>query len=262
MRKDLFTTLITGASGGIGEELARVFAKHGHNLILAARRKDRLEALAEELSEQQGIEVDVFSADLAVPDGAARLHGAVTEAGHQVGILVNNSGLLAEGKFLDVDLEQHCQILDVNARALMQLTHLFGRDMRQRKQGRILNVCSTSAFQPVPSLATYAATKAFVLSLSEALAIENEDHGISVTALCPGFVQTDMTRKGDGGHMHLPMVPVLSAAEVAEQGYRATMKGKKIYINGMGNRLVQTMTQHQPRWAWYRIAKILEHRKL
>lgn len=262
MSKNLPTSLITGASGGIGEELARVFAEHGHDLILAARRRDRLEALAEELSEAHDIEVHVLSVDLAVSDGAARLHAAVTEADHEVGVLVNNSGLLAEGKFLDIDLQQHCQILDVNARALMQLTHLFGRDMRQRKRGRILNVCSTSAFQPVPSLASYAATKAFVLSLSEALAIENAAHGITVTALCPGFVQTDMTEKDDGGHMNLPMVPLLTAAEVAEQGYRATMKGKTVYINGMGNRLVQTFTQHQPRWVWHRIGKIMEHRKL
>lgn len=261
MSKNLTTTLITGASGGIGEELARVFAEHGHDLILAARRRDRLEALGEELSEAHGVEVHVQSADLAAPDGAARLHAAVAEAGQQVGILVNNSGILAEGKFLDIDLEQHCQILDVNARALMQLTHLFGQDMRKRKRGRILNVCSTSAFQPVPGLASYAATKAFVLSLSEALAMENASHGITVTALCPGFVQTDMTQKDDGGHMNLPLVPLLTAREVAEQGYRATMKGKTVYINGMGNRLVQTLTRHQPRWVWHRIGKVMEHRK-
>ncbi len=262
MRKDLPTTLITGASGGIGEELARVFAAKGHDLILAARREDRLQSLAEELGASRAIEVHVFPADLAVPDGAAKLHAAVTEAGHEVGVLVNNSGLLAEGKFFDISLEQHCQILDVNARALMQLTHLFGRDMRQRKRGRILNVCSTSAFQPVPGLASYAATKAFVLSLSEALAIENAAHGVTVTALCPGFVQTDMTHRDDGGHMNLPMVPLLTAAEVAEQGYRATIKGKTVYINGLGNRMVQTLTKHQPRWVWHRIGKIMEHRKL
>ena len=239
-----------------------MFAEHGHDLILAARRKDRLEALGEELREAHSLEVHVLSADLAVPDGAVRLHSAIAQADLEVGILVNNSGLLAEGNFLDIDLEQHCQILDVNARALMQLTHLFGQDMRRRKRGRILNVCSTSAFQAVPGLASYAATKAFVLSLSEALAMENAAHGITVTALCPGFVQTEMTQKEDGGHMNQPMVPLLTAREVAEQGYRATMKGKTLYINGIGNRLVQTLVKHQPRWVWHSIGKIMEHRKL
>lgn len=255
------TTLVTGASGGIGEELARVFAKHGHDLILAARRRDRLEALAKELGDRHKVEAHVFVADLALDNGAAALHTAVTEAGHEVGVLVNNSGVLDEGKFLDIDLERHCQILDVNARALMQLSHLFGRDMRRRKQGRILNVCSISAFQPLPNLASYAATKAFVLSLSEALAIENAAHGITVTALCPGFVKTDMIDKGDGDYMKAPLVPTLSAEEVAVQGYRATMTGKTVYINGLGNRLLQTFTQHQPRWLRSRIGKIMEQQK-
>lgn len=255
------TTLITGASSGIGEELARVFAKHGHDLILAARRRDRLEALAKELRDRHKVEAHVFVADLALDNGAAALHTAVTEAGYEVGILVNNAGVLAEGKFLDIDLEKHCQILDVNARALMQLTHLFGRDMRRRKQGRILNVCSISGFQPLPNLASYAATKAYVLSLSESLAIENAAHGITVTALCPGFVKTDMIDKGESDHMKAPLVRTLSAEEVAVQGYDATMAGKTVYINGVGNRLVQAFTQYQPRWMRRRVLELMERQK-
>lgn len=254
------TTLITGASSGIGEELARVFARHGHELILAARRKDRLEALAKELGDQHKVEVHVFVADLALEDGAGALHAAVVEAGHEVGILVNNAGVLAEGKFLDIDMEKHSQILNVNARALMQLSHLFGREMRRRKQGRILNVCSLSAFQAVPNVASYAATKAYALSLSEALAIENAAHGITVTVMCPGFVKTDMIGKDDGDHMQASLMQMQTAEQVAVQGYHATMKGKTVYINGLGNKLTQAFTQLMPRWVWHRIGKLMEQR--
>ncbi len=253
-------TLITGASAGIGEELARVFARHGHDLLLAARRRDRLEALADELRDSQGVKVTVYQVDLATDSGARELYAAVKKGRQAVGVLVNNAGLLAEGKFLDVPLETHTQILAVNCRALLELCHLFGRDMGRRGQGRVLNVCSTSAFQPVPGLATYAATKALVLSLSEALSIEWARLGITITALCPGFVETDMTKTGDGKHMALPLVPLLSPTEVAEQGYRATMKGRPVYINGLGNRLVQTLTSSQPRWVQHRIARLLEYR--
>lgn len=253
-------TLITGASAGIGEELTRVFARNGHDLLLAARRRDRLEALAAEMRDAYGVRVTVYQADLATDTGATDLHAAVQKDRHTVGILVNNAGLLAEGRFLDVELETHTQILAVNTRALLELCHLFGRDMGRRGRGRVLNVCSTSAFLPVPNLATYAASKAMVLSLSEALSIEWERLGITVTALCPGFVETDMTRTGDGKHMALPLVPLLSAREVAEQGYRATMKGRPVYINGMGNRLVQTLSAHQPRWVMHRISRLLEYR--
>lgn len=262
MQDNHSATLITGASGGIGEELARVFAQHGHNLVLAARRRERLEAIADTLMKRHDIEVDVIVADLATPRGAADLYSEVSGLGREVSILVNNSGLLEEGMFLDLDIDQQCRILDVNVRALMQLTHYFGGDMRRRKSGRILNICSTSAFQPVPGLATYAASKAFVLSLSEALAMENADHGVTVTALCPGFVETEMVAKKDGGgHMQVPFVPLLTAAEVAEQAYKATVKGTPVYINGMSNRLLERLSHHQPRWLMHRIGKLMKSSK-
>ena len=255
MRKHRPVTLITGASGGIGEELARTFAKNGHDLVLAARRKERLDHIAADLVRQFGIEAIGIKVDLASPEGAGNLYAELGELGLDVEILVNNSGLLSEGDFLDLDLDRHCQILDVNARSLMQLTHLFGSDMRSREHGRILNVCSTSAFQPVPGVATYAASKAFVLSLSEALSIENAEYGITVTAVCPGFVETDMIKKQDGGHMNFPLVPLLSAEQVAEEAYSATLEGKAFFINGRGNRLMQVITQHSPRWISHRLGK-------
>ncbi|MGQ0622603.1 MAG: SDR family NAD(P)-dependent oxidoreductase [Panacagrimonas sp.] len=253
-------TLITGASAGIGEHLAEVFAANGHDLVLAARRLDRLEALAKRLSRSAGIQAHCFESDLSTDAGPRELHRAVSAAGLEVGILVNNAGLLTDGPFLDQDLASQSQIVAVNVRALLELSHLFGGDMRKRRSGRILNICSTSAFQPVPGLATYAASKAFVLSLSESLGIENEAHGITITALCPGFVKTDMTLKDGGGHMSVPGVPVLGPREVAEQGYRAVMKGKPVYVNGIANRLVQTVLTTQPRWATRRMFSLL-HRK-
>lgn len=256
------TALITGASAGIGAELARVFARNGHDLVLAARRKDRLEQLAAELRAAHGIEVAVFAADLGAADGASKLHEEVNSAGHPIAILVNNAGVLAEAPFLDTELEAHRQIVGLNVSALLELTHRFGRDMRARGHGRILNICSTSAFQPVPKLASYAASKAFVLSLSEALSIENARHGITVTALCPGFTQTEMIQKGNGEHMSLPLVRVLTPQEVAEQGYRALMKGKPVYINGLSNQLIQAVVTRQPRWLSHRLAKVLQRRGL
>ena len=250
-------TLITGASAGIGENLAEVFAQHGHDLILAARRRDRLEALAGRLSGSTGVKAYCFESDLATAGGPRSLYAAIREAGHEVGILVNNAGVLTEGPFLDADLDQHRQIVALNVRALMELSHLFGNDMRARKSGRILNICSTSAFQPVPALATYAASKAFVLSLSESMAIENAEHGLTVTALCPGFVKTDMIARDSGGHMSVPGVPVLGPREVAEQGYRALMKGKPLYVNGLGNRLVKSVLNTPPRWAARRFSAYL-----
>ena len=256
MKEHRSVTLITGASGGIGEELAGVFAKNGHDLVLAARRKERLDHIAANLAGQYGVEAIGIKVDLALPDGAENLYAEIGELGLEVEILVNNSGLLSEGDFLDLDLDRHCHILDVNARSLMKLTHIFGRDMRGRGQGRILNICSTSAFQPVPGVATYAASKAFVLSLSEALSIENAEYGITVTAVCPGFVETDMIKKEDGGQMKFPIVPLLSAKEVAEEAYSATLEGKAYFINGRGNRLMQMITQHSPRWIYHRMGKV------
>ncbi len=229
-------------------------------MILAARRKEKLEALAGELMSQHGISVATYAADLASGVGASKLYNQVMADAHEVGILVNNAGGLADGAFFDVDLVRHKQIVSLNITALMELSHMFGGDMRSRRHGRILNVCSTSAFQPVPGLASYAATKAFVLSLSEALAIENARYGITVTALCPGFVRTELIEKEAGGHMSIPLVKVLSASEVAEQAYLATMKGKPVYINGMGNRLLKTLMTQQPRWVSHRIGRVLEQR--
>ena len=256
------TALITGASGGIGEELARVFAAHGHDLVVVARRLDKLESLASQLRDSDNVAVTPIAADLGDPAGPKRVYEEVRTAGIDVDILVNNAGVLADGSFLDVPLDEHRQIIAVNISALMELSHLFGQKMRDRGEGRILNVCSTSAFQPVPDLGPYAASKAFVLSLSQAMSIENAGTGVTVTALCPGFTATDMIAKEGGGHMNLPFVPVLTAKQVASEGYDALMKGKPVHINGRANQIVEAFVTRQPRWITHRVSRALRHRGL
>lgn len=255
-------TLITGASAGIGAELAREFARKGHDLIVAARNLTALETLAESLRKKYKVKVEVIAADLAAPQGAYKLHAAVQAKSLSVEVLVNNAGILGDGPFLDQSLDMHMNTLAVNVGSLMALCHLFGNDMKPRKHGYILNVCSTSAFQPVPNLASYAASKAFVLSLSEALAIENAEHGITVTAVCPGFTATELIQKEQGGSMSLPGVPVLTPQQVAQESYEALMKGKAVHVNGVANRVLQIASEYQPRWLAQKIGKVLFKRGL
>jgi len=242
------TVLITGASAGIGAAIAREFARNGHDLILVARSADKLHRLADELSKAHGITTHVFPADLGAADAAQKLHQDVTKNGLAVDILVNNAGLLHEGPFWQTTLADHQQLLQVNIGALMALTHLFLPAMIERKSGRVLQLASTSAFQPIPYLSTYAASKAFVLSFSEALNIELKGTGVKVTALCPGFTETEMIAKAGGKSMNVPFVRNLTAEEVAQQGYGACMAGAPLFINGASNRAMIAFGRHQPRW--------------
>lgn len=255
-------TLITGASAGIGAELARVFASKGHDLIVAARNVAALDKLAENLRSTHKVKVEVIAADLAAPHGAYKLHSAVQAKSLEVDVLVNNAGILGDGPFLDQSLDMHMNTLAVNVGSLMALCHLFGNDMKPRRRGYILNVCSTSAFQPVPNLASYAASKAFVLSLSEALAIEIADSGIKVTAVCPGFTATELIQKQEGGSMSLPGVPLLTPKQVAQESYEALMKGKAVHVNGIANRVLQVASEYQPRWLAQKIGKVMYKRGL
>lgn len=255
----LDTALITGASTGIGAALAREFAGNGHDLILVARSLGKLQALADELSAQHGIRADVIAQDLSATDAAETLHAEVLRRGLTVGILVNNAGLLFEGPYEATALASHQQLLQVNIGAVVALTHHVLPGMIARGQGRVLNLASTSAFQPVPYLATYAASKAFVLSFSEALAIELKGRGVTVTALCPGFTETEMIAKAEGKSMNVPLVRNMTAEEVAREGYAACMTGSPMHVNGLANRALVTLGRLQPRvlqrWVIERIAK-------
>lgn len=241
-------TLITGASGGIGEQLARVFARNGHNLILVARSRDKLTALSDELTASHNVACVVMPADLTDPAAPETLFNATQAQGLDVDILVNNAGLLIEGALNDNPLTAHMQLIQVNVSACTALAWLYGKPMREAGRGRILNIASTSSFQPVPNLATYAASKAFLLSFSEALWIETQGSGVSVTAVCPGFTNTDMiTREGGGKSMSIPLVPNMEACDVAEEAYTACMAGKAMHINGRMNQLVVEAARFQPR---------------
>lgn len=245
-KRDTAATLITGASAGIGAALAREFAAHGHPLLLVARSKPRLHALAEEIQRDHGVRCDSFIADLQKPNAPQRIFDHAQAEGLEIGVLVNNAGTLLEGGFAELPLADQLGLLQVNLAAPIALTHLFVQSMRARRSGRILNIVSTSAFNPVPSLAVYAATKAALLSLSEAMALELRGSGVSVTAVCPGFTDTAMIDRQGGGSMSLPLIPNLTPERVAREAYRACMSGRPLLINGLGNRLSVEGLRHTP----------------
>src|SRR6476646_4480129 len=185
------TTLITGASSGIGAAFARKFAALGRNVLLVARSEDKLIALCNELGRVSGIRAQYVAMDLTEADAASRLLEETRKRDLEVEMLVNNAGFGSMGEFAKLDLATELEIIDLNVKSLVDLTYRFIEPMRERRQGTIINVASTAAFQGVPFMATYAATKAFVLSFSEALSEENRPHGIRVLALCPGVTDTN-----------------------------------------------------------------------
>src|SRR6478672_10987966 len=183
-------TLITGASSGIGETFARKLAAQGHDVLLVARSEDKLIALCNELGLNHNVRAQYFVADLSQPDAPARLLAETVERNLEIDLLINNAGFGSMGDFAKLDFELELKMIDLNIRSLVELTHRFLQPMRERKSGSIINVASTAGFQGVPFMATYAATKAFVLSFSEALWEENRTYGIKVMALCPGVTET------------------------------------------------------------------------
>lgn len=241
--------LVTGASAGIGHEIALVFAGHGHDLVLVARSRDKLEALATEVREKHGRTATVIAMDLTEPGAPQRLFERVRGLG--VDILVNNAGT---GEFMDfatADPSHIDQILALNVVALTQLTRLFVGPMVDRGHGRVMNIASVAAFQPTPRLSVYGATKAFVLSLSEALSEELSGTGVTVTALCPGFVDTDLVHHlADelGRPDFVPSFFMLDAVDVAREGYHSCMKGEAVHINGRSYEVIVQWLRLQPRW--------------
>lgn len=240
--------LITGASRGIGAELAKQFARGGYDLVLVARNAGQLLELASSINEEHGRWATTISADLAEPGAVEQLCRQLRQEDIVVDVLVNNAGLLDNGEFTDIPLQDHLQLINLNIAVLTALTRQLLEPMRQRGRGRILNVASLAAFRPVPQLAVYAATKAYVLSFTEALSEELKGSGVTITALCPGFVRTGMTTGGvDGSDLHLPPALMLSPEFVAREGYRACMKGETVHVPGLGGRLMASITDLQPR---------------
>src|ERR1035438_2712964 len=252
---DRKTALITGASSGIGLELARIFAREGYNLVLVARNGDRLRQLASELEKADGARSLILATDLTDPGAAAYVLDQTTRAGLQLDVLVNNAGFGQYGLFAENDLEECLQQIQLNVTTLTHLTRLYLPGMIERKSGRILNVASTAAFQPGPLMAVYFATKAYVLHFSEAIANELHGSGVTVTCLCPGATVTEFHKRANATGMKLLKMGAMDARTVAEDGYRALIAGKPVVISGVKNWLVAQSVRFSPRWLVTAIAR-------
>ncbi len=241
--------LVTGASSGIGEELARVYAEHGHNVILVARREGRLVVLANELR-AKGVKAHVIAMDLARPESADHLFNSVQALGVHVDVLVNNAGFTHHGRFVAMDATAVKEMLQLNMATLAALSHRFADPMVAAGDGRILNISSVTAFQPVPGFALYAAGKAFVLSFTEALSEELKGTGVSVTVLCPGLTDTAMVDsvQDDGRLPQIPSFLISDVRAVAREGYDAAERREVVRVPGLANQMTALWVQSQPRW--------------
>src|SRR5579864_8313544 len=237
--------LVTGASSGIGAALARELARHGHDLVLSARRTAPMEALAAELR-GLGAAATIISADLAQPGGAATLVREITAAGREIEVLVNNAGLGAIGRFAQIDPVRDAEIMQVNIVALTELTRLLLAPMLARKRGKIVLVASTASFLPCPNMAVYAATKAYVRSFGEALGQELAGSGVSVNVLCPGATETEFLEVAGGRFSRSQMRRMMSANEVARIGYRGMARGERVTVTGLTNRVLTFAATHAP----------------
>ncbi len=251
------TALVTGASSGIGEALARCFARDGHDLVLVARSGDKLKALAEALKAEFGVRATVSAADLSQAGAAATLAASLARKRIAIDVLVNNAGVLEHGAFTGMPALRHQELIALNVAGLTAMLAEFVPGMVERGRGRVLNVASIAAFQPVPSLATYAATKAYVLSLTESLAEELRGSGVTVTALCPGITATPMLSAAVGFNASLDRLPRFLIGEVdavAAEGYRACMSGEVVCVPGALNRAATVAARATPKWLLRRIA--------
>ena len=241
------TVLITGASSGIGLELARCFAADGSRLILVARNTAALESLAGELRKAHGIETVVLTADLSLSGTPGKIFSELKGRGVVVDVLVNNAGFGAHGMFSELPLQRQLEMIQVNVAALTELTGLFLPGMVERRCGGVLNVASVAGFVPGPGMAVYYATKAFVLSFSEALAEELAGAGVKVMALCPGPTATNFGRVAHAKDARLTRVGSMSAKEVAVKGHKAFRCGRVVVVSGWRNRLLVLLVRLTPR---------------
>ncbi|MCK0473835.1 SDR family oxidoreductase [Halalkalibacter sp. APA_J-10(15)] len=240
------TVLITGASGGIGKELADRFAKDGNNMILVARSEAKLVKLAKEYREKYGVQVKVFVKDVSVPGVAEEIAADLKINGITVDYLVNNAGFGMYGSFLERDLDKEMNMIDVNIKALTIMTKIFLPDIK-RRQGGIMNVASVGSFYPGPLMAVYFATKAYVLSFTEALENELSDSGVTVTALCPGPTATGFVDRSDVGSSKLYQSGVMEVGVVADEAYRDFLRGKTLIIPGAIHRFITSLPRLLPR---------------
>ena len=241
------TVLITGASSGIGLELARCFAADKSHLVLVARNTTALESLADELRREPGTHTSVLTADLSRPDTPASVFNELQRARVTVDVLVNNAGFGAHGAFGELPLQRQLEMIQVNLAALTELTGLFLPGMLARKRGGVLNVGSVAGFVPGPGMAVYFATKAYVLSFSEALAAELAGTGLTVTALCPGPTATNFGNVARGPKARQFKAPKMTAEGVARYGHRAFRRGRVLCVPGVQNRFLIFLMRFAPR---------------
>ncbi len=257
------TVLITGASSGIGAALAQRFARAGFNIVLVARSEDKLKQQAGELSAAFAVRAWAAPADLSLPDAAQQLAAKLKRARRRIDVLVNCAGVLAQGSFVDMAATRHRELIDLNVSGLTDLLACFLPGMVQRGSGRVLNVASIASFQPVPMLATYAATKAYVLSLTESLAEELRGTGVSITALCPGITATPMLSKAEQSNPVLARLPGFVVGDVdavADEGFAACMGGEVIRVPGTINQAAMLAGRSTPKWLLRRVSGALTRR--
>ncbi len=252
------TALITGASSGIGLELAKIHASKGDNLVLVARSTNKLEDLKKELEPKHGISVYIIGKDLSKLNSAAEVYDELKGQKIAIDYLINNAGFGDSGFFFDSNWEKQEQMINLNITTLTHFTRLFLKDMVERKNGKILNIASTASFQPGPTMAVYCATKSYVLSFSEAINNEVKDFGVTVTALCPGATTSGFQAAAslEGSNLFegkkLP-----TSQEVARYGYKAMMKGKAVAIHGFMNSLMANSVRFTPRAIVVKIARMI-----
>jgi uncharacterized protein len=255
------TVMITGASSGIGLKFSHKFAQDGWNLVLVARSQDKLRSLAAELEEKYKIKTHVIPADLAETNASRRIFEQVSAKGIRVDTLINNAGFGLFGEFEQTEIKKEVDMIQVNITALTELSKYFGKEMVKRKHGQILNVASTAAFQPGPLMAVYYATKAYVLSFSEALANEWEDYGVNVMALCPGATSTGFKDTADLQQSKLFQSGVMTVDEVVDEAYKQMEDEKKVVvIPGMKNKLLAGSIRFLPRRMVTKIVRKVQER--
>lgn len=253
------TALITGATSGIGLELARLFAKDKYNLVLVARKRDELKRVADELATTYKVNVQTAAIDLGEVGAAQSLMAKLERANITVDVLVNNAGFAQVGPFATNDRAKDLGVLQLNIVALTELTKLVVPGMLKRKRGRILNLGSTAAFQPGPFMAVYYASKAYVLSFSQALSEELRGTGVTVTCLCPGPTKTGFQARANSQNIQLFKGPMMDAAAVAAIGYRALLHGERVVVPGFMNSLQAFAARRlSPDWLVLRIVRRLQ----
>jgi hypothetical protein len=255
------TALVTGSSNGIGYEFARVLAANGDNLVLVARTKSKLDEIKKELEGKYKVIVYTIGKDLSLPGAAQEAYDELKSHNITVDYLINNAGFGDFGLFAESDWQKQEQMINLNITALTHLTRLFLPGMIMKKSGKILNLASTASFQPGPTMSVYFASKAFVLSFSEAINNEVKEHGITVTALCPGSTESGFQAISMGSGKLLKERKIPSSREVAEFGYKAMMKGKAVAIQGFMNTIMANAVRFAPRSLVVRMARRIQSKK-